>query len=485
MLTLLRTLLDGQHLDQPIETLHHLAERTAQLLSPAEDQQLQWLLAQSAAVGTLPTGQLFLQHFPECKLAYLAAPVLDQPGLQHALAAYVHTKQRQALGKRLLELSSLSLQDPQGLTLEHLEELRQALPAAATDPTQDCATPSYELYEAGAQRRGTGRLYTYIPEVDAAIGGIEVGTVTVLAGYTGSGKTQFALNMAYKAARAGLGVVYLSLEVSARDLRYSLLSLHSCDPKFGGTPLPVAHIRQHLLTAEQTAVFQTVCADFDEHILPNLRLYTEEHFTDFSQGEVRDFLLRCDDARRVDVVFLDQASLLKYYSKSVLEAATGAIINAYTSFFRRLSLNFRQQGTEQRQLSVVLLAQCNRQGWLRASGQKNKDLEGMYDPVAVSEAHELERCASYLLTVYSTAELRGVQEARVQLLKSRWGAAIEVPIKVRFDPVHALFGELEQRAQSTVSVDPVPQYSAFTQSGAANLGIDLAALAAIPQPAAY
>ena len=69
-----------------------------------------------------------------------------------------------------------------------------------------------------AARDGPAGLSTGWHSVDDALGGLEDGTLTVLGARPGMGKTAASLQIAINVARQGIGVLVISLEMSAREL---------------------------------------------------------------------------------------------------------------------------------------------------------------------------------------------------------------------------------------------------------------------------
>lgn len=98
---------------------------------------------------------------------------------------------------------------------------------------------------------GPSGLRTGMASVDAALGGLEDGTMTVLAGRPGMGKSALAHGWALSAARRGVGVLEISLEMSAMQLGRRSLSAAA------GVPLRALKAGQHgpyanrLLTARR------------------------------------------------------------------------------------------------------------------------------------------------------------------------------------------------------------------------------------------
>ncbi len=67
-------------------------------------------------------------------------------------------------------------------------------------------------------RKGPAGIGTGFRCIDERIGGLEPGTLTVIAGRPGMGKSAIGYQMAVNAARNGVGVLMISLEMSAREL---------------------------------------------------------------------------------------------------------------------------------------------------------------------------------------------------------------------------------------------------------------------------
>lgn len=72
--------------------------------------------------------------------------------------------------------------------------------------------------EEARDRQGPAGLSTGFPSIDEHMGGLEDGTLTVLAGRPGMGKSALGWQFAVAAARAGIGVFVASLEMSAKEL---------------------------------------------------------------------------------------------------------------------------------------------------------------------------------------------------------------------------------------------------------------------------
>lgn len=86
--------------------------------------------------------------------------------------------------------------------------------------------------EAARTHKGPAGISTGFRCIDTRLGGLEPGHVYVIAGRPGMGKSALAHEIAINAARAGVGVLELSLEMSATQLGRRALSAASGVPQF-------------------------------------------------------------------------------------------------------------------------------------------------------------------------------------------------------------------------------------------------------------
>lgn len=470
MLTIVKSVLSSVEETKAL-VVSTILEEASKDLSPQELKVFQYLKQGYDTFSQFPTEELFLKQFPEYYASLQEISPLNEESLDYYKREFIEKHKRITLSKKLLTMATTIQQS--GLTPDMVESLR-----GDADNKQDEfkleTSNIIDLYN-NSKRRGNCGIKTYIPEVDQLIGTIEPGTLTTIVGYNKHGKTTFALNMAYKAARDGKHVVYISLEVAEQFLLYDLISLHSTSQKFGIEPIPSDSIRLLKLSEEQERNFEIVADDFNKTIKPNLLILTERNFKDFSYGEIRDVLYRIDAEKRLEAVFVDQASLFKFYAKGNTNNLYD-VINDYVSFFRKLAICFKVENGVDRQMIIVLLAQCNRTGVIKAelAGKKDPAMEGKYDDTAVAESNELTRSCSYLMTVYSTQGMRLSHEARVQLLRCRFGQTHEDPIVVNFNPECKQFGEMDDLNQTSVNnYAHVSSFGSFVDINPSDLGFNL------------
>ena len=133
----------------------------------------------------------------------------------------------------------------------------------------------------------------------------------------------------------------------------------------------------------------------------------------------------------LDVVIYDHVNILK---KLYGTEFTDRMIQT-CSYFGKDYVNCKGE-----KLVTVYLAQANRQGFNRA-----KRRQGEYDLAALAELNELERSATYVLSLYSDEVMMSVNEMKAFLLKHRLGARMVAPCQTYVYPqLHVIGDEVKE-----------------------------------------
>ena len=122
------------------------------------------------------------------------------------------------------------------------------------------------------------------------------------------------------------------------------------------------------------------------------------------------------------LAFSDQGSKL----------SENTVINRWCNYFRSQCLDFLKS---KRQVHVILVAQINRQGYLKAARNN-----GMYDMTALKEANEIETCASVILGIFSDTSLITSNQTKVGILKNRDGSRVGDAYQVPANYPYQLIG---------------------------------------------
>jgi len=246
--------------------------------------------------------------------------------------------------------------------------------------------------------------------------------------------------------------VIISLELPKEHIMYNVLSRHSFRNKFTEYPY-IGHSRMKkygLDDDEEEFVFGEVLEDFEENKEGELVILDETDFKNFNFADIRKRLETVDDKidGGIDAIIWDHANLFKFSGQQG-RMSQYDVINEYVSFIRELSIKWLkdEETGDYRQLTNIILAQANRQGYIKA----NKDGAGRYDLTAIAEANELERAAYRIFSIYTNENLKQSKEAKVQILKNRSGPTLYDPTSIFADPVPYVVGEDVEGFSETIA----------------------------------
>ena len=464
-----------------------LSDENKKLLSSDELDVFKYLSREYNNNKQFPTQEVFLLKFPQYRAQLEDVSAFSISDLRSYRVQFITTHKNLSAAKMFYKFANMAAVE--GVTPEMAEAVRKQ--TKFNDELEESKLSFRERYT--KSMIDNSGLKTYIEQVDEIIGSITKGSVCTIAGFTGSFKTTWAVNMAVKNALAGKNIVYISLEVTKEQLEYSILSLFSNDSRFarmGYSPLEHLKIRQNSLDEDGINFLCDVLEpEYRAAIEPNLHILDESRFKTFSESEIIDILYQLDDEKPIDAVFFDHAGLFAFKSPLYNAGNVGVAINKYVSFIREMSISFRIKDGEKRSITSVLLAQTNRTGYNKAkqqykkynqinrSGNKgNRDdnyIEG-YSLTALSDANELERCSSVVLSVYTDDELKNSNRAYVQILKTRYCQSVP-PISVDIDPAVYKFGgdaSVDESQLSANLVDSLSTCSIANRSAGTDITID-------------
>lgn len=162
-----------------------------------------------AVGGSAPVAQLHALMIPPVAISRRARTVADG-------AAY----RRISEASQIINTEALSRSTPAAELAVQAQEVFASIDEAATrkDEPVDNLTVLDEIF-ASIGKRLEGSVPTGFPDLDDMMGGgLVPGTMTIIAGRPGQGKTALALSIASHVAGMGVPVLYLSLEMPARSL---------------------------------------------------------------------------------------------------------------------------------------------------------------------------------------------------------------------------------------------------------------------------
>ena len=414
------------------------------VMHDTEENYIKFLVRMYDASNSFPSETYFCQNFPEAKVeidAHKSSPnfvSVAPEDIKHHIFNLMDNRVNDYISRRMSKLQHAI--KAQGITSEISDEIIRLQHLS----NRNQATSHIELKINGRENynallaRPNG-LSTGIRAIDEKIGGMNEGTVTTIAGFTSQFKTTFALNIAHlNSYNKGYNIAYITLETPKNDMYWNLLSCHSFDRKFTKYPF-IGHdkIRQTKLDkAETDYLFDVIEPDLDTQMTLSdgsiqdrgkIIFLDESDFTYMTFSEITQVLERVDDelGGKLDALIVDYIQLCKFTDSTTISDNETSTINAYVSFFRRLSQNFRKtvdaNGEEHvKQLAVILLSQIRRDSWRKAVNHN-----GVYDVTCMSDSSELEKSSFRIFTTFTTEELKERRIAQVQILKNRTGQTMQ------------------------------------------------------------
>lgn len=486
MIQFVKSLLSKSDVEFYNELLVVLDKDNKQILSPDELDVFNYLKKEYDSNKQFPTAEIFLLKFPQYRYQLDEFEEFSIVDLRYYRKQFITKHQNIYKSKLLHKMAAEAATN--GVTPEMAEAIRKEA-SFESEVEEDNISFRDRYLQRMKYSKG---LKTFVDQIDDEIGAIPKGAVCTLAGFTGSFKTTWAVNMAVKNALEGKNIAYISLEITKEQLEYSIMSLFSNDQRFsrmGYRSLEHQKIRQNKLNEDEIAFLCDVLEpEYRKVIEPNFHILDGSYFKSYSESEIVDALYSIDDVKPIDAIFVDHVGELAFKSPLYNGNNVGAIINKYVSFFGALTVTFRKKENEKRSVTTVLLAQTNRSGYKSAAGSFrklnqinrpgnrensfNSQIEG-YNLTALSDANELERFSSIVMTVFANDDMKFAHQAYVQVLKTRYGNNVQ-PTPVDIEPEVYKFGGDASVDESQLSADLIDSLSTCASSfGSAGTNIVL------------
>lgn len=266
-------------------------------------------------------------------------------------------------------------------------------------------------------------IYTGIQKIDEHFKGLKNHELMIVGAYTGHCKTTFSLNMAYRALYGGWNTAFISLEMSFDEIRRMIYTLHSCNPKFKTEYPEYAQFVGNLkyndvvygnLTESELDFFKIVCEDMRNnedygkfYIWQPEKTVTTVEDIEFKYRQIQHEFQSME--RNLEFGVIDYISLLGV-DRSSKTNDHNQNLNNIIKQLKRTCLTFNN-GKGIRQLSPF---QMNREGFKEAKAN-----DGVYYSTALSNAHEAERSADVIFSLWLGEEQRKNGTLKICNLKDR------------------------------------------------------------------
>jgi hypothetical protein len=280
------------------------------------------------------------------------------------------------------------------------------------------------------------------------------GSIVSILAFTGSFKSTYALNVAYKNAMAGHNCLYLALEDTGTKITSRLVINYIAEKAVAKEEaINSQYLRDQTLNEKQVEKYNKAHNKMIEELNDHLIIWDStkinyQTFMDMTNTlRMADKQFKEKTGKGLDAIFVDQLSLLKYTVGSGKKFSyDGAVLNDWVSYFREQALNFL---SDARQIVVFLVAQTSRDSYNLATNNKNN--YGYYDASCSSDSHEIERSSSTMITLFKSH--KADDTLLICVPKARNGQTTSSPISVESYGNYFHVGSLNCVAKYDVSAD--------------------------------
>ncbi len=263
---------------------------------------------------------------------------------------------------------------------------------------------------------GVGSIKTGFRALDALTTGLELGTLSIIAGRPSQGKSALALCMSRNMAEAKIPVAFFSMEMAKKALIDRLMC--------GVARIDMAKLRNGRLSLLEEAELRRALGQ-----IYGWPLYIDDEAVR-NIGDISRRLDRLVTKYGVRVGFVDFVQLMTSGSRHKGDRRStteilGEIAEAFKALAKRLNI------------AIVILSQLSRDPEKRMSGNHRPMLSDLRDSGSLEQVADLV-CAVYRETVYKPSDIGLKNYAEIMILKQRQGATGNISLRFYGD-LGALF----------------------------------------------
>ena len=274
-----------------------------------------------------------------------------------------------------------------------------------------------------------------IAEVDEFTGGVRAGELVLVAGYSGSGKSQIVTSLAWNALRNGHNVLMFTTETTREEMEIRVLARHSRLPKFkcpGG--IDSSHIMNARLSPEHKQVFRNVLDDFKESDTGNLYMVQmpPDGMVDYVHAKAAQY----NRLNPIDLIIIDSINLLRLPGK--IEGKR-IMLEDMLQNFKRFASSFDGG----RGVAIVSPWQMSRNAWYEA-----KESGGTYTMASLSDTSEAEKSSSQIISIFKEDNDNTDGRLNIQVLKNRSGREMS-KVSYPYDYRNSYIGDASDASQGS------------------------------------
>jgi len=303
-------------------------------------------------------------------------------------------------------------------------------------------------------------MYTFLEKIDDTVRGVKPGDLTLVAGFTGNGKSILCSNFAYQGVIQGLNGMFVCMEMSFAEMRRFAYVLHTSNPewldhpKFGKLAGKITYdkVKYGELNDLEEEFYHHVIEDFKSEDRGYGDLFMVQPSENLTPAGLEimmyDFNARlAEQGKTLDFVVVDYVGLMTP-DKDGRYGDYNADLNGIIKRLKNLAMTFDNG----RRIRMISPFQINRQGWVEA--EKN---DGVYKLNALSSAHEAERSSDLVIGVFSTEEMRRTGVVKLCCMKYREGAQFPpFEAKMNFSTKYVTDFIQSKAAPSEAGINEIP-----------------------------
>ena len=289
----------------------------------------------------------------------------------------------------------------------------------------------------------SGLVKTCMPELDDIIGTLGHRSLSVFAGGSGSGKTTWAVSVAYNVALyLGMCVDYVSYEVPKENMWQNLVSRHS---KVMGTPVKACVFKEGIATDSELQIYEDVSTDLFKKFnetggridIIDQTMSNDGTFEGFKRMLENHAIKR---GRKADLIIIDNVDNLQILKSSERDETT-RVNNYIIQLDKYCKTYYDNLGTD-----ILLLTQVNRAGLKKMAVAENEESAGgrsklTLDVTCIQKFNALYEKAVVVLGLIASKAMRTSGLCMVFPIKLRNRALPENPIELKADYAYSSIGD--------------------------------------------
>lgn len=385
--------------------------------TPPQEKKILKHIQEVAKNGNYPSKDYFLSFF-------------EEPAFKYNSLAEIVTYSQKVLDfykRQDLQKSIIKAINDTNTTKELVETLEGLVENTERTTETEFDTYKPQLYSSALSKPQTKGCVSGVPELENLTNGWQPGTIASICAFTSHGKSTFTVSALYKNAKEGKKCCLLSLEMAPELVWLQFQARYLYEVK--GLSITAQDLIHRKLTDEMQKKVNSFDEDFMNDIGNNLVILDESVLNKSIVLNYKSMARLFRDLEKMmgglDLIAWDHVGQLE-----LMYPDCGNMIIKQIQSLTKTYVN-----NEGNKLVTLFAVQCNREGEKRA-----RKRDGVYDIQAISDLNEVERSSSYIMFMYTSDNMKVVQETKISMAKNRLGSVMAEPVTTSFNPAVCIVG---------------------------------------------